>query len=66
MDTEDDDVSFEVGQKADGTLWTCSVACKAGLSEKEFAAALISLAEDIISGETSFDSAPEAEEHDEH
>ncbi len=60
---KDDDVSFEVGKKEDGTLWTATVTCSAGLSELEFAAALKSLADDIFKGKVNFDDAPDSDSH---
>lgn len=59
MKADEDEVSFEVGQREDGTLWTVSVACDSGLSEQEFAAALKSLADDIVEGNVSFAESPE-------
>jgi hypothetical protein len=57
----DNDVSFEVAKKDDNTLWTCSVSCPAALSEKEFACALMTLAEDMLEGRVDFESAPEVD-----
>lgn len=59
----EDDVSFEVGRKEDGSLWTATITCKAGLSEMEFAAALKSLADDIFTGKVNFDDAPDVDQH---
>ena len=58
---QDDDVSFEVGKKEDGSIWTATVMCKSGLTEMEFAAALKSLADDIFEGRVNFDDAPDAD-----
>lgn len=63
---DDAEVEFEVGQKEGGTLWTVAVSCKESLSELEFAAALRSLADDILAGDVSFDSSPDVTEHDHH
>ncbi len=65
-DTAEDDVSFEVGKRDDNTLWHVSVMCKGGISQDEFAAALISLGEDILKGKVDFDTAPDAVGHDQH
>jgi hypothetical protein len=54
-------VQFEVGCNGDTTEWRVNVKCATGLTEKEFAAALQSLADDIVGGSVSFDTAPEAD-----
>lgn len=58
--SDDDEVSFEVGQRDDGKLWTVSVTCTDKLSELEFAAAILTLAEDILEGRVSFDKQPDS------
>lgn len=63
---EDVELSFEVGQKEDGKLWTLSVSCPQKITELEFAAAIQSLAHDILHGEVSFDSAEDVTESDSH
>lgn len=60
---EDDDINFEVGRRDDGSLWTLTVTCKEQLTEQEFAAAVLSLAHDILDGKVSFDEAPEQDSH---
>jgi hypothetical protein len=65
MDDEQE-IAFEVGQKSDGKLWTVTVTCTEGLTEKEFAAAILSLANDIICGDVSFDNMPDAEAQEQH
>ncbi len=63
MDKDKEDVCFEVGKKEDGTLWTATVTCGAGLTEMEFAASLKSLADDIFTGKVNFDDAPDSDQH---
>ncbi len=63
VDISSDDVSFEVGKKEDGTLWHAAVSCKTPLTEKEFAAALLSLAHDILDDKVSFDDCPDVDSH---
>jgi len=62
MSTKEDAdmVHFEVSKsdQEPTTEWRVNVKCQTGLSEQEFAASLQSLAEDIVAGRVSFDSAP--------
>lgn len=61
------EVSFEVGQREDGKLWTIAVTCPEKLSEQEFAASILSLAQDILEGKVSFETQPDTvETHDSH
>lgn len=60
---DDEDVSYEVGKRDDGSLWTVTVTCKTPLTEKEFAVAITSLANDILTDKVSFDEAPEMDSH---
>ncbi len=62
-DIDVDEVSFEVAMKADGKLWTVTVGCKGGLTDQEFAGALICLAEDISAGKVDFNEADTVEGH---
>lgn len=59
MPDDQESVNFEVGCDDAGTEWRVSVKCKTGLSEEEFAAALQSLATDIVNGDVSFKTAPD-------
>lgn len=62
------EISYEVGKREDGSLWTVTVTCPAKLSELEFAAAIKSLADDILSGSVSFDGCPDVQvvDHESH
>jgi hypothetical protein len=62
MDDEDE-IQYEVGQNSDGTLWKVSVSCNVPISEREFAAALASLASDMLSGDVTFDGCPSVDDH---
>jgi hypothetical protein len=66
---DDDVVRFEVGrdeQNDPSREWRVSVLCSAGLSEFEFAAALQTLADDILQGKVAFDTAPDVGSPDRH
>ena len=54
-------VEYKVGKREDEGEWHLTVICKEGLSEMEFAAAVISLAKDILDGKISFDDLPDEE-----
>ncbi len=62
-DDDADDINFEVGRRDDGKLWTLAVTCKQGLSEKEFAASMIELGNDILEDKVSFEDADESDCH---
>ena len=55
--TKDDSAMFEfkIGKNPDGKEWGVMVSCEDGVSEEEFASALISLGEDILEGRVSYD-----------
>lgn len=61
--TDEDEVAFEVSMKTNGTLWTVSITCKSGLTDQEFAAALICLSDDISEGKVNFDEARSLDGH---
>ena len=63
---DDAEFSFEVGQREDGMLWTVTVTCDEKMGEQDFAAALICMAQDILEGKTSFDTAPDVISCDSH
>lgn len=58
-DSEYDAVEFEVGRTDDETEWRLTVKCATGLTDEEFAAALLSLSDDIMKKRVSFDTAPD-------
>jgi len=54
---DDDMVSHEVGRSWDDRIWTLKASADKPMTEKEFAAVLISLGKDILSGRVSWDDA---------
>ena len=59
MANDDAVVEYKVGKREDEGEWHLTVICKEGLSEQEFAAAVISLGKDILDGKISFDDLPD-------
>ncbi len=48
-------VEYVAARRDDGTLYTLTVSCPEGLTEKEFADAIVAFAHDVYSGDFTFE-----------
>lgn len=60
--TDDTEFTFELGQAEDGKTWVLKVSADEKISEQEFAACLLSLAEDMLKGEVSLKNFPKKDD----
>lgn len=63
MESDKDDVHFEIAKGQDDRIWVLTITCKEGLDQDEFAAACILLGQDILEGKISVERGDEADAH---